>query len=654
MAPDPAGAAVADEATQLRLIAEFASDVIGTFTPEGRILYVSPASRSVFGYDPEEMIGRSAYEIVPAGEDVTVIETARASVEGGASSQTVSHRIRRKDGLYAWVETTLRGLRDPASGAVDRIVCVTRDVTARKEAEEALRESEERYRLLFDQNPQPIWVFDRETFRFLAVNQAALDMYGYSREEFLAMEVTEVRPPDQVAHFVDRAGRVRDDLVRQGEFVHRKRDGTVFDVDVFARRIEFAGRRSILALLNDVTERKQAEARLRASEEMSRSLLENAPDIIVTLSPDGCIRSFNREMAYLDRDALVGQSILQFCPPEIAGRIRAMFDRVLRTGQREIIEVPGAVAGMTFWYRGYVGPLRENGRIGGLIATAMNITEEKRVQEELIKAHRELERRSGELAGVVENLHREIERRERVERDLRRSRSRLRGLSTRLLSAQEEERRRISREVHDELGQALTAMKMELAAIRRDQAAGREDPTARIEMVDGLIEEAIHTVRRIARDLRPGALDDLGLEAAIEGLLEEFRRRSGVEFSLKIEPEDLGLDPVLSTTVFRVVQEALTNVARHAGATQVSVSLRVARDRLTLQVDDDGRGITRAEVSGASSLGLVGIRERARLCGGTVRFTGAPGHGTRLRLCLPLRTDAAPAPAPVRRRRSAD
>jgi PAS domain S-box-containing protein len=221
---------------------------------------------------------------------------------------------------------------------------------------------------------------------------------------------------------------------------------------------------------------------------------------------------------------------------------------------------------------------------------------------------------------------------------LARSEQQLRMLAERVEKASEAERARLAREVHDVLGQELTGLKMDVAWVaRRTEPAQASDVVmARLQSMLTRIDSMMGTVRRIATELRPGALDDLGLCEAIEGHAREFHARSGIAVEFVPFERNLVLDSARSTAIFRVVQELLTNVARHAAATRVRVALRVEGDTLVLSVEDDGVGITDAQIASPSSLGLLGIRERALVFGGECRVDGAPGRGTTVTVRIPL------------------
>jgi PAS domain S-box-containing protein len=210
----------------------------------------------------------------------------------------------------------------------------------------------------------------------------------------------------------------------------------------------------------------------------------------------------------------------------------------------------------------------------------------------------------------------------------------LRALSAHIESVREEERTGVAREIHDELGQALTALTMDIAWMRRRTPPGGE-PAAKLDEMAELTDALIASVRRISADLRPGVLDDLGLVAAIEWQAQEFERRTGTPCVVQSDVGERRFERDVSTAVFRIFQEALTNVTRHAGATRVEARFEYERDRLRLRVHDNGRGIGPVAASSRSSLGLLGIRERARRLGGVVEVGNAPEGGTLVVLELP-------------------
>ncbi len=218
----------------------------------------------------------------------------------------------------------------------------------------------------------------------------------------------------------------------------------------------------------------------------------------------------------------------------------------------------------------------------------------------------------------------------------RAARRRLRNLAGYLEDAREKERTIIAREIHDEFGQALTALKMDLAWLAKRLPPDQDSLLVKVGSMSGLVDTSIQMVRRIATDLRPGVLDHLGLVASIEWQAQEFAKRADFECQLDLTGKELCLDEDLLTAVFRIFQETLTNVARHAEATLVRVELREEADELVLTVQDNGKGMTESQITRSKSLGLIGMQERARSWGGRVSFQASPGQGTTVTVRVPM------------------
>src|ERR671937_915864 len=285
--------------------------------------------------------------------------------------------------------------------------------------------------------------------------------------------------------------------------------------------------------------------------------------------------------------------------------------RMIRRRERSrltpIIFLTAAADEMSSMFRGY-----EAGAVDYL---------QKPVVPEILKAK----------VAVFVDLFRKSER-------LRESEEKLRRLAAHLISVREEERAHIAREIHDELGQVLTGLKMEVTWLAKRL---REKPL--VEKTDSmckLIDSTVQTVRKIATGLRPEMLDDMGLVAAVAWQAKEFQKRTGIRCRTKLPAESAKLDLDVSTTVFRIFQEILTNVARHSRATRVDIDLSVTEEQVALEVVDNGIGIPAADLDGRKSLGLLGMHERALLFGGEVQITGTPGHGTRVSVSIPMRQRA--------------
>lgn len=246
------------------------------------------------------------------------------------------------------------------------------------------------------------------------------------------------------------------------------------------------------------------------------------------------------------------------------------------------------------------------------------------------------------MARLVPSVHRALaeaqERadRRRAERQLRESHEQLRALSEYLQRVREEERTRIAREVHDGLGQALTSCKLDVSWLASRLPKQLKPLIEKARSLSAQMDATIQTVRRISSDLRPGILDHLGLSAALEWQANEFQARTGIRCEVQSTLHETAIEPGLATTFFRIFQETLTNVIRHAGATRVAVHLKRSDHRITMEVKDNGRGISPEEIANPRSLGLLGMRERAALLGG--EFMIGPvrgGHGTKVTVSIP-------------------
>lgn len=271
---------------------------------------------------------------------------------------------------------------------------------------------------------------------------------------------------------------------------------------------------------------------------------------------------------------------------------------------------------------------RDHSEIGEMARTFDELADALRAREQQLETlNAELEERVTHRSAALE----------RANGELSLSRTELRRLSHELLEIVEKERLRLSPEVHDQIGQVLTGIKMDVAAARRRlDAADVPGARQRLDTAMETVDEAVHLARQIALNLRPSLLDDCGLTAAAECQLEEFGRRTGILCRLSSDMDDDLIRPQLGTAAYRIIEEALTNIARHADASTVDVRLVTDATHLTLTVSDDGRGITERELAGQRSLGLLGMRERTLQVGGTISVVGSAGQGTVVTTMLPL------------------
>ncbi|MCP4726318.1 MAG: PAS domain-containing protein [bacterium] len=297
-------------------------------------------------------------------------------------------------------------------------------------------------------------------------------------------------------------------------------------------------------------------------------------------------------------------------------------------------------------YIGYSSPIAledqvESRLVKGFAQRLSEVIMRILAKQTLMRSNKELKElvaeRTVELLQTNRKLKQEILEGECKEKELRISEEKLRQLSTYLQKAREEERTRIAREVHDDLGQSLTAMKMDILWIEKRFDTESEELHDKLISMTKLIDQTIKSVQKISAELRPGMLDDLGLSAAIEWQAKEFQKRSGVSMTVDMDIDDDEIDQELSTNLFRIFQETLTNIARHSGATEVSLSLSKNNNRLVFLVSDNGCGISEENKKKTTSFGLIGIHERVRPWNGEVTITGMKGEGTIVKIVIPVK-----------------
>lgn len=399
-----------------------------------------------------------------------------------------------------------------------------------------------------------------------------------------------------------------------------------------------------------MTDARNERTTLLESDEQLRLLIETVREYaIFQLDPQGRIMSWNtgaeRLKGYTASEVL-GKSFKLFYDASAiqAGKPEANLARAAREGECEDEGWRLRKDGSRFWASVVITALRDSeGTLRGFIKITRDMTERVTSESSLREAKKQLELRveqRAELLGRVNlELRNEIHERQRIEQELRKSLDRLRALAARLQMVREEERTRVAREMHDELGQACTAIKMDLASIGRKTSERQVQLRTKIDSAMQLVDRMIFSVRRIASELRPRTLDDLGLTSALEWQAQEFQRRTGIRCALELPAEQLALDAEQSTAIFRIFQESLTNVARHAHATEVTARVEMDNERLVFGVRDNGKGFDAKQANIRKSLGVVGMQERALALGGELEINGIPGSGTTVTLRIPLRRE---------------
>ena len=510
----------------------------------------------------------------------------------------------------------------------------------------SLRASEIRYRRLFETAHDGVLLVNPGTRKITDANPFMTKMLGYTRKQLVGKELFEIGLlKDEVASQEMFRKLKRKHEVRYEDLPLESQGGRHQEVEVVANLYQEDGHAVIQCNIRDITQRKQAELALSRL----AAIVEFSDDAIIGKDLKGIITSWNngakKIFGYSARE-MVGTSIMRLIPSarrdeenQILARIRRgegmrHFDTLRRTKDGRLINVSVTIS-----------PIKDAaGKVVGASKVARDISERK--QAEAVQSRME-------VLGVSNlKLRREIVRREQVEASLKKSeqhqrqllthshhmQEQLRQLSRQILLTQEEERREISRELHDVIAQTLTGINVRLAALAKQAATNTTGLDRNIARTQRLVEKSVDIVHQFARELRPAVLDDLGLIPALHSFVKVFSKRTRILVHLKAfaEVEQIGI--AQRTVLFRVAQEALTNVARHAHASRVEVSIQKLPDSVCMKIKDDGKSFQVDRVlhaKGSKRLGLLGMRERLEMVGGHFSVESVQGKGTTFIAQLP-------------------
>ncbi len=470
-----------DSEEKRRLIMNAALDAIIMIDLDGGIKFWNPQAEHIFGWKNEEVMGKVLADIIipkrlRTGENESMINYLKSEEDDALNKVIELNAINRDEHEFP-VELTVL----PITQQEEAFFCVfIRDITKRKMAEEELRISEHKYRLLFDQNPLPMWMMSLPAKNFLDVNEAAIEFYGFSKEEFLNMNLKDIRPVIHREEGNDIINTYNSGIHNTGIWEHKKKNGKIVKMNLITHDIIYEGKHAKLVLANDVTDKIEAEEKLKNS----------------------------------------------------------------------------------------YGELRE--------------------------------------------------------------------LATHLQTVRETERAHMAREIHDELGQQLTGLKMDIAWIGKKLKNESDEVKFRMNETLQLIDTTVKTVRRIATQLRPSILDDLGIVAALEWQSEEFQKRSGIICTFNCNVANISTTTDVATGFFRIFQESLTNVVRHSKATKVETQLLYKDNLMILNISDNGIGYEASAIENKKTLGLLGMKERTLMMGGTYEVSSKPAQGTKVIIIVPV------------------
>jgi len=599
------------EARLRSIISSTPNVAIEGFDIEGRVLFWNEAAEQIFGWSSDEAVGQTLDQLLLGKEAAREFTETLESVDAtGKPSGPAEWSFTRKNGERGTALSTVFAIPFPGAGGKKEFICMDVDITDRKRADEALRESEQKYRFLIENVGTSVTFWDPNG-KLLLVNQAGARAMSSTPEALVGRSLHDFVSRDYAEKLLSRHRRVLElDAGAQYEDQIEIKKGKRWYRSILQPVKHPDGKPiGVQVVSHDITDLMEAERELMDRDARLRLMVRQIPAIIWTT--DNELRFTSSVGAGLGSlnlrpDEVVGKTLYDYFGTNDPDFMPIAMHRRSLQGEPTSYELKW---GQGVW-EAQIEPLRdETGEIIGCLAIALDISERKRTEEEI-----------------------------------KSSRAQLRRLARRLHEVREEESAAISREIHDELGQALTGFKLNLSWVERrcEPDFGSGDTKEIINKIRRMyvdIDSTIESVRKIAAQLRPRILDDMGLLGAIEWKLQDFENSTGVK--CRINQVGLGdgesrLDSPRSTAVYRIFTETITNVGRHAEATRVDVELRSGGGMFMLEVRDDGRGMPRDELKEPKGLGILGMRERAQAFGGDVDIDSDPGKGTSVRVLIPV------------------
>ncbi|HVC29494.1 MAG TPA: PAS domain S-box protein [Gammaproteobacteria bacterium] len=566
---------------------EQASDSIMVRRVSGELVFVNDALCKMLGYGREELLKTRVTHLV----DESNLWRQRLKV---GESLRFESWMRHRDGHNIPVEVSSMRL---SNGDIQSI---HRDISQRLETQRQLRESERHYRALVEGSMLGI-LLRRIDGEIIFVNQAFCSITGYSRDELLSMRITALVDPSELAK-TERVRNLGNNESTSFQSLLRHKNGNIIYVDVSARRIDNL---NIQVVINDVSNRVQAEQRFAEERNFVFHAIETLPGVFYVFNAEGRFLRWNKQMEKItgyDTEEMGQITSADIMPPERrAGHLKTMTEILSGAeveGEAELYCKDGRRIPYYFVARHFEW-LGQNCVVG----MGVDLTERNQAEQLALKYLNEMQQ-----------------------------------LSARILESQEEERRHIARELHDELGQGLTATLLSLKSV--EDQIGTSPMAVQVKHASSMITVLTQQVRALSLNLRPSVLDDLGLVAAISWYIRERVESTGLRVVLSIDKNLPRLTELRETACFRVLQSALTNILRHAQAQEVQIGLQQADGNLVLVIRDDGRGFdvkaARQAALEGKSMGLLGMEERIRLAGGVLEVISNPGQGTVVRVALPL------------------
>lgn len=471
-------------------------------------------------------------------------------------------------------------------------VTLVQDLTAIYRTQNALRASETRFRLFFENLPLAVLVFDVESLRILDANAAAAQLYGYSRDALRSMTMLDIRPTELRQTFLDALNSLPETVSSVGTWTHRRQDGRIIEVEIVTYGMEIDGRRARLSVIQDVTEQLAMQEALRRSEQRLRLLAEITNDVIWELHVPTNTIEVKHGLSELLGYEPIGSSAMEWWAVHVHPEDWA----ALQSG------VNAALAGSDSTWSAQYRIRRADGEYIHVYSRGHILRDEQGQAQRMI--------------GAMIDITRQMAIKEAATR------------------AALEERRRLARDLHDAVTQSLYSLSLLVEAARRHAHLGdRKATNDYITRLGELAQQALKEMRLLVYEMRPSSLEEQGLAGALQSRLDAVERHAGIRARMHVDMTR-SLSPAAQLQLYRVAEEALNNALKYASATTVRILIQSDDAGTILEIGDNGRGFD-AEAAGASSgLGLISMRERVEKLGGRFELDSAPGRGTRIRVTL--------------------
>jgi len=605
--------AIQESEIKYRNLVDYSPDAIAIYMDGKLVLVNNECVRLLAATSAADLIGKSVIDFVHPDSRSLVIKRMKDISEENIKLPLAEEKFIKFDGTTVDVEVKALPLLIDNKQAIQLIV---RDITNRKLADKIIRESEERYRFMFANNPLPMWVFDTQTLGFLEVNEAAILHYGYSRQEFLSMTLKDIRTEENVPALIKEIAKpIVGAYQLHGEWQHIKKNGDKIIVSITYFALKYNGRNARHVVIHDITDRKRVKNELLNTNERLESIVEGAHVGTWEWNIQTGDTIFNEIWAQFfgyTLDELAPLSIKTWqnlAHPDDLKQSETLLKRHF-SGELPFYEFECRVKhknGSWIWINdcGRVITRSEDGKPLKMFGTHTDITQRKLVEEALNLSQEELKK----FASHLQHIH-------------------------------DEERIVLAREIHDELAQTLIAVKIDMGLLKQKVLKSTEnvdisDILIKFDQLFGLVDYTIKTTGNIMTGLRPEALYLLGLNEAISLYVTKYQSKYQIDCQFENTVVNLFVDTQQSLALFRILQEALENVALHAKAKAVKIHLSTEKKNLVLEIIDNGFGFDENMSVKSETYGLISMKERARFVNGEFTISGFLGIGTTVRVEIP-------------------